>query len=48
LKAFIAAHRGESVTVEVFKEEFEQLSGKDLDEFFEQYYYGADVPDVAC
>ena len=48
LRAFISAHRGESVTMEYFKEEFEQLSGKDLDMFFEQYYYGTDIPDVAC
>jgi hypothetical protein len=48
LRAFISAHRGESVTMEYFKEEFEQLSGKDLGTFFEQYYYGTDIPDVAC
>jgi hypothetical protein len=34
--------------MEYFKEEFEQLSGKDLGTFFEQYYYGTDIPDVAC
>lgn len=48
LRRFIADHKEESVTMETFKQEFEQLSGKDLDHFFEQYYYGIDIPYVMC
>ncbi|MBU7028683.1 MAG: hypothetical protein HXS48_17240 [Theionarchaea archaeon] len=46
LQTFLAEHREKSVTMETLKEEFEQSSGKDLDQFFEQYYYGSDIPDI--
>lgn len=46
LQTFFAEHRGESVTTEDLKEEFEQLTGNNLDKFFEKYYYGTDIPDI--
>jgi aminopeptidase N len=48
LRRFIADHKEENVTMETFKQEFERLSGKDLDQFFEQYYYEINIPHVMC
>ena len=46
LRTFATEHSGESVTMETLKEYFEELTGKDLDTFFEQYYYGTEIPDI--
>ena len=48
LRALLTKYKGESITIEAFQEELEYASGENLDQFFEQYYYGKEIPSVKC
>jgi len=48
LRALLAKYKGVSITTEAFQEELEYASGEELDQFFEQYYYGKEIPPVEC